>query len=409
MFSLSFSSKVCINLGKWSSIRQYTVNKLSKPQKKQSTVGNNIPTNLEWLSKCKDWRKVVNIINDNRIPCTKSSINIFNNIAVNAFLESDHALGWELLHKMSQKNFQPNCESFSAYWHYCALHQETFAANVEQMFEFINKNNVIVSKNVIEDLSNKIQHFGGICSPSKMDKIGQCSSCNYQMPPLQQSQLEFNTLKREFEKVLKPKIPSIELAFFRQIVNKKKIFDYAIDSLNVTRIFPDFKGNLVKQGEILAKIVKQLRSNNKRVIVIGKKHVEKIPESSINLIRRNATVYLTKHNEAIDDLFMMYAIFVSGSKAHFVTNDFLDEYWMEFSENGKILFRNWQIQHQHFVTYDPKTDLVHINAPKKFICNANKSTETGQWHIPFTQRPLLHSLRGFIPIPIEWACINFKS
>lgn len=402
MFSFKFCSKfkVYTNLCKHSSVtRQYSVNKLSRQQ-----------PNLEKLSKSRDWRKAVNIINDKRILCTKSSINIFNNITEKAFSEADHSLGWEILHKIAEKNFQPNCETFFTYWNYCALHPESFVMNVEKMFEFMHKNDVIVSKNVIESLSNKIQHFGGVCSPAIMHDIGLCSSCQYQMPLLQQSQLEFHTLKREFEKVLlKPKISSTELGFFRQIVNRNKTFDYVVDSLNVTRIFPESKGELLKQGEILAKIVKRLRFNNKKILVIGKTHVqETFPEQSINFIRKNATVFLTKNKEAVDDIFLMYAAFVSGSKSHIVTNDLLEDYLTEFSEHGKVLFRNWQKQHQHFVTYDVNKDKIHINQPNMFARSVNKSTENGQWHIPFTERPLLFSLRGLIPVPVEWACINFK-
>lgn len=413
MFSVSVRSKLvsCFNL-RQQFVTHFSTNefrKFSKTKKKPSDA-EHFMRDLEKLSKSRDWRNVLDLVKNEGMPCNRLSVQVFNNLTAQAFRSSDNTLGWEMLHKISEKDFQPNCETFQAYLDYCTTDHATFAENMTKMLEFIGKNELIVSKTVIEDLSHRITEFGGSTVPTEMSHVGICQRCEYQMPQLLQSELEFQTLKREFEKVIvKPKFPAVQLSVFRQMVNKKKSYDYIIDSLNVTRVFPDSKGNISKQGKILINIVEQLRKSNKKVFVVGKKHIETWPESTVNFIRKNATVFLSNNKESLDDIFLMYAALISGPKAHFVTNDLLTDYMEEFSEQGKDRFKNWQKQHQHFVLYDENTDTPQIYRPKKFHSNARQVGETDQWHIPFTKKPLLYSLKGMVRVPIEWVCVKLKA
>lgn len=416
MFFINLKSKlsVWINLsGQLARPRQFSVDGFSKfSMQRQKTASKEY--DLEILSATRDWRKVADTINNDKIHCSKSTIQIFNNLTANAFQEADIALGWKMLNQINEKNFQPNFEAFQAYWSYCALNRSTFAENVEKMFEFIEKNDLIVSRNVIESLSDKIKHYYGSIIPVELSKAGVCQRCKYQMPLLQQSQLEFVTLRREFERVvLRPRISPQQVTFFKQFVNKKKTYDYVVDSLNVSRMIPDIKGNIFKQGQLLGQTVEQLRSNNKKVLVVGKKHVNNFPEQSMNLIRKKATVFLSNDEEAVDDIYMMYAALISGPNSHFVTNDLLDDYRAMFSERGKEIFQNWQKLHQHFTTYNHQKGFVHIHKPKIFSYKASKSMENGQWHIPFTEKPLLCSVKKMIGmpigVPIQWACVKFQN
>lgn len=390
----------------------FATDSFPRSRKSKSSNGRsmNFLQELQMISTSNNWRKAANFIINDGFHCSRSSISIFNNLTSQAFVEADHNLGWQMLAKINDSNLQPNCDSFLAYWDYCTVDHSTFADNVEKMLEFIAQNDIIISKTVIEELTHRIQHFGGASVPTNINYDGICENCQYQMERLQQSELEFQSLKREFEKVLvKPKIISVELGVFRQLVNKKKTFDYIIDALNVTRMFPDSKGNIFKQGQLLARFVEELRAQNKKVFVVGKKHVEDWPEQSINSVRKNATVYLTNHNAAVDDILMIYAALISGPKSHIVTNDLLEEYPEELSKDGQRFFKNWQKQHQHFVTYSKNSDSLQIHKPKRYNCCANKANvDSGKWHIPFTEKPLMSSLKGLIRIPIQWSCVQLR-
>lgn len=377
------------------------------PRKESSLINE-----LQAISKTPNWRKAADFIRSNEFHCTRASLPVFNIVTTKAFLDADESLGWELIHKISTQFFQPNCDVFLAYWNFCSNERERFVENVEKMLAFMGKFDVIPSQEVVEELSKLVQKMGGSSEPTNIDDHkGVCDRCQQQIQELRQSLLEFHTFKREFEELLlKKKVSTVELGVFRQMVNKRKTFDYVIDALNVTRIFPDSKGNIYMQGKLLARLVDQLRRQNRKVFIVGKKHVDLWPEQSINFVRRNATVYLSHSNIPVDDILMMYATLISGPKSHFVTNDMLDEYLAEFSDSGKQMFRNWQKQHQHLVSYNVQKDLINIQRPPQFVCNVTKLFNSdAQWHVPFTEKPLLMSLRGFIRVPINWICIDLKT
>lgn len=380
-------------------------------RKSSEFAGHNLYHELKTVSTTHNWRRAADFIVSNDFHCDRSSLCIFNNLISKAFLDVDHKFGWEMLNRVCSRHFQPDCQSFQAYWDYCTADKPNFFNNIEKMLEFIAKNELVISKRAVEELSHRVKHFGGSAVPTHINHDdGACEKCQCRLQPIKHSSLEFHTLRREFEKVLiKSKISTDELFVFRQMVNKKKAFDYIIDALNATRVFPQSKGNILKQGQLLARLVEQLREQSGRVFVVGKKHVNHWPEQSINSVRKNATVYLTKDVGSVDDLLVMYAALISGPNAHFVTNDLFEEYAAELSSNGAELFRKWQKQHQHFVSYDVDKDLIHIQRPNRFISHANKDPENGNWHIPYTERPLLSSLRGLIRVPIRWGCIKLPT
>lgn len=120
------------------------------------------------------------------------------------------------------------------------------------------------------------------------------------MASIDLSTLEFQTLKKEFEKtslnkemILEHSTPS-ELIRFKQHVNKKRKFDYVIDGLNTAHAISASTGNLLKQSKHLAEVVEHFVKRKKRLLVIGRKHMETWPdEQHLNYIKKNATVFLT--------------------------------------------------------------------------------------------------------------------
>lgn len=386
-----------------------------KPEKTwraaSKSAGHNLFHELKTLSTTQNWRRAADFIISNEFHCTRSSLCIFNNLISKSFLDVDSKLGWEMLNKIGARNFQPDCQSFQAYWDYCAVDKSNFFNNIEKMLEFIAEHDIIISKTAIEKLGIRLKHFGGSAVSTHINNDnGTCEKCQCHLQQIQHSTLEFNTLKREFENVfIKSRISSNELFVFRQMVNKKKTFNYVVDALNVARVFPESTGKILQQGKLLARLVEQLCEQKRRVFVVGKKHVNNWPEQSLNSIRKKSTVYLTKDAGSLDDLFVIYATLISGPDARFVTNDLFEEYHAELSVEGRQLFKKWQMQHQHFVSYDVEKDLIHIQRPNRWMCNASKDVENGNWHVPYTVRPVMTSLRGLIRVPIRWACVKLKT
>lgn len=82
-----------------------------------------------------------------------------------------------------------------------------------------------------------------------------------------------------------------EFIRFKQIVNKKNPFHYVIDGLNVSLTV---QHNNLEQAKSVAQLVKHFAEQKKRVLVIGRKHVDsQWPEWQMNYIKSNAKVFLT--------------------------------------------------------------------------------------------------------------------
>lgn len=121
-------------------------------------------------------------------------------------------------------------------------------------------------------------------------------TCHQALDDVRLSSIEFQLLKKEFEKTslskenILARSSKAEFIRFKQHVNKKRNFHYVIDGLNVALIVPN---NKLEQAKSLAQIVENFVQQKKRVLVIGRKHMDSWPEHQMNYIKTNATVFLT--------------------------------------------------------------------------------------------------------------------
>lgn len=128
------------------------------------------------------------------------------------------------------------------------------------------------------------------------DFSGNCAVCRQALDDVRLSSHEFQMLKKEFEKTSLSKenilahSSQAELIRFKQHVHKKRIFHYVIDGLNVGL---KMKNNYLEQAKGVAQIVEHFVKRNKRVLVIGRKHMNNWPERQINYIKTNAEIFLT--------------------------------------------------------------------------------------------------------------------
>lgn len=120
--------------------------------------------------------------------------------------------------------------------------------------------------------------------------------CRQALDEVRLSSIEFQMLKKEFEKMIFNKENILahssqsELIRFKQHVNKKRNYDCIIDGLNVALTVKD---NYLEQAKSLARVVEYFVQRKKRILVIGRKHINTWPEHQMNYIKMNATVFLT--------------------------------------------------------------------------------------------------------------------
>lgn len=83
-----------------------------------------------------------------------------------------------------------------------------------------------------------------------------------------------------------------ELIRFKQNVNQKTHFHYVIDGLNVALL--TVQHNNLEQAKTVAQLVERFAQQKKRVLVIGRKHMDtQWPEKQMTYIKTNASVFLT--------------------------------------------------------------------------------------------------------------------
>lgn len=139
-------------------------------------------------------------------------------------------------------------------------------------------------------------HFNNLIS--FYDASGKCNSCRQYLSPVQLSATEFNQLSQAFlEKVLIRdnvflKTTPGELERFHTFINKVQPYDCVIDGLNVAYS----KGSKLPIGtlaKIMVDVLKYFVRQKKRVLVIGREHMNNWPKAQLNYIRKNSNLFLT--------------------------------------------------------------------------------------------------------------------
>lgn len=246
----------------------------------------------------REWERAINVIEKYKLNCVASNLNVFSLLTANAFWENKEQIGWKLLESIVQNDYAPQCIAFTAYFDLCKLHRnDNFHERIEQMLDFIGVNEIVVSNEVIGHLQSLLER--GSFAFGKINESGKCSRCYQYLDPVRLPDLGYNTLKDALEKSVLSRKTILsssnmsELIRFKQHVNKKRTFDVIVDGLNASHVKENVTGNALEQSKLVKNIVERFVDKRKRVLVIGRKHMEqKWPEYNWNFIQNNATVFL---------------------------------------------------------------------------------------------------------------------
>lgn len=109
-----------------------------------------------------------------------------------------------------------------------------------------------------------------------------------------------------------------------------------------------------------------------------------------------------------DDPYLLYATLVSGEYTDFVTRDQMRNYALRLSPTGRLLFKQWQKQHQNVPIVDERNENpIKIQRPPKYkhFCHKNALQ---QWHVPFVEKPAV-KLGRYWEAKVHWACFKFEN
>lgn len=131
-----------------------------------------------------------------------------------------------------------------------------------------------------------------------MSRSGKCNACRQHLLPVQLSATEFKQLSHEFmDRVLVRdnvflKTSPGELEKFHTFIDKNQPYDCVIDGLNVAYS----RGSKMPIGmvaKLTADVLKYFVRQHKRVLVIGREHMNNWPKPQLNYIRKNSHLFLT--------------------------------------------------------------------------------------------------------------------
>lgn len=101
----------------------------------------------------------------------------------------------------------------------------------------------------------------------------------------------------------------------------------------------------------VAYVVAHFVEKNKKIVVLGRKHMGIWPKKQWTYIRNNARTFLT-HDISHDDLFLLYCALHCGKDAVLVSRDLMRSHLFALKDpKDKLIFSRWLEQRQLQLTH----------------------------------------------------------
>lgn len=117
---------------------------------------------LHALVTTNEWRQSLSLLDTIKLTA-KPSTSAYSTLIARSFTEKDTELGWKLLIECVESDKQPKCEVFIAYIRMCAQLHASDNLNaceeaITRLLKFIGHHSLIVSRSVIEELQQVLNH-----------------------------------------------------------------------------------------------------------------------------------------------------------------------------------------------------------------------------------------------------------
>uniref|UniRef100_A0A675B338 Mitochondrial ribonuclease P catalytic subunit n=1 Tax=Anopheles darlingi TaxID=43151 RepID=A0A675B338_ANODA len=358
------------------------------------------------LTLTKHWKHCFELLEMIKITGTPDSSS-YNCIAAKAFSEADEATGWAMLQEMCEKKRLPNDETFLAWLNYSRRNGQNFRENLERLLQFTHDNAVFLSKRVGKELLSLPKDSGIMAHESRVTDHGKCAHCKESLTSIVVPQESFERLKERFleavliSKEIFNKTTPEELGRFQKFLQKTIPYDVVIDGLNVAFSSGNHKNPALYAKQIAA-VVRHYVHQKKRVLVIGRQHMDKWRSKDMKYIRENSFLFLTE-DLSQDDPFLLYAALESGPHTDFFSRDLMRKHSFLLGDGLGVVFKRWQQEHQYSLLSILPDGRVLIKAPFKHDLYAHKSPSSHRWHVPLVES-------GYripkVEKQSEWLCIS---
>lgn len=356
----------------------------------------------------KEWRTGIELLTMTKISSTPS-IGAYTELTVKAFTQGELNIGWNLLDETVEQGKEPKCETYIAYLQYIAREPLTLQCNLEILFTFWEKYELIITANVVEVIADILNNNLHNVQSSQTDTQGKCVQCKLHMRTITISDAEFAKLSNSFlnkvlirNDVFQKSTPE-EVEHFKRYVTKTAPYDCVIDGLNVAYSM-GAKKTPKMLASLLANVVKHFKTQGKHVLVLGRKHMNSWPKDSMFYIRKNASLFLT-NNLSQDDPFLLYATLKSGQSTDFFSRDLMRSHAFLLGNELRTIFRHWQQIHQYSFITQTDNGRIIVKEPTRHLLCTHKVKDT--WHVPYKQSYTSNPAELF-EVPESWLCIKFK-
>ncbi|XP_052902232.1 mitochondrial ribonuclease P catalytic subunit [Anopheles moucheti] len=360
------------------------------------------------LTLTKHWRHCLELLEMIKITGTPDGSS-YNCIAAKAFATGDESTGWIMLQEMCENKRIPNDDSFLAWIEYSRNREgQSFPKNLERMLQFTNDHAVFLSKRIGKELLQLPQDLGINVRETRITDSGKCSHCKGNLSSIIVTKDMFQRMRDAFleavlinREIFNRTTPE-ELNRFQTFLKKTLPYDVVIDGLNVAFSSGNQKNPTVYAQQV-ASVVRHYVRQKKRVLVIGRRHMDKWRSKEMKYIRENSFLFLTE-DLSQDDPFLLYAALESGPKTDFFSRDLMRKHSFMLGNELSAVFKRWQQEHQYSLLSILPDGRVIIKDPFKYDLYAHKSC-ANQWHVPLVE---YGNRIPKIEKQNDWLCMSIK-
>ncbi|XP_075977220.1 mitochondrial ribonuclease P catalytic subunit [Anticarsia gemmatalis] len=369
---------------------------------------------LHVLCVIKEWEKAIKILDDIHLSAVPTH-SAYSTVIATLFSLNKKKKAMELI-QQSIDHRRPLQDNAYDEWIKYILRKykdkKTISKYFDEIFVHLAANCASITEktvNKIKDVYTSLEWDATFSRIRKSD--GQCSCCKETLKCLSLSNEEFTQLQQ----IVKDKLivgsdlllksSTDELKRFTDTVQRFAPFDVVLDGLNIC--YAVANGPHIQKLRLLNDVVDYFTKENKKILLLGRKHMLKWNKKFIEKIM-SKTCYFFTDNLSQDDPFFITAAIMSGPKTDIVSKDLLRGHLFNLKDqNLKLLFRRWQWQHQWMVFHEGHKG-ANIQPPLKFTPCAQKTNNT--WHIPYQSDATTSS--GFVndgtPDLRSWICLGQK-
>ncbi|XP_043789722.1 mitochondrial ribonuclease P catalytic subunit [Apis laboriosa] len=344
----------------------------------QYTSFNTKMSNILVKSLCKigQWKEAIKVIEKYEANDNNLLQEAYNELIAYLFDHKEDKLAYEYLINTMKKTVGPDEDICITYLKYCLKDKHTFIEKIEKIFTLWNKYGVKPTQNVISEYMTACIEHGCSVSQTTISNL-RCTNCKQKISEINISDEDYKYLFEAIKKFFEPAMYYItlpeEIKEYIMFVEKNKPFDVIIDGLNI--IYTIRNDDMIFKYKII-KFIKSCEKQNKKILIIGRKHTKNFFKS----LHINIENCFFVNNWSHDDLFILYAAFLSGKDVIVVTKDLLRQYKFAIQNTElNIIFNKWQFLHQYY--FDKYRGLRKLNSETQIDAFVQK--QNNYWHIPY--------------------------